>query len=125
MRKYCLFFYANNKSRHGRGRKRTTKNTQIFQIFYLSLRYKYKKKNIIQGEEKSSLLVIIVNHKKIIFHIFLYQWTFVPFFTSGHTWKKPMSPPVVHFVVCVAAPPQIFWEFLHSMSSLTVQCLIY
>ena len=27
-----------------------------------------------------------------------------------HTWKKPMSPPVVHFVVSVAAP--IFWPFL-------------
>ena len=29
-----------------------------------------------------------------------------------HTWKKPMLPPVVHFVVCVAAPN--FWAFLRS-----------
>ena len=32
--------------------------------------------------------------------------------SKDHSWKKPMSPPVVHFVVCVAAPN--FWAFLLS-----------
>ena len=29
----------------------------------------------------------------------------------NHTWKKPMSPPMVHFEVCVAAAN--IWAFLH------------
>ena len=33
-------------------------------------------------------------------------------FGYHHTWKKHMSPPVVHFVVCIAT--QNFWPFLHS-----------
>ena len=48
--------------------------------------------------------------------------------TTSKTWKKPMSPPVVHFVACVAAPnfgPFLhssvrrrpnFWAFLHSFA---------
>ena len=32
----------------------------------------------------------------------------------GHTWKKPMSPPGVHFVACVGAPN--IWAFLRSFA---------